>query len=247
MDSPARFGKAANSSLSQTIRFDPVDAGPKINRSTLPRMRSALRFLGATLSILSVLPFDASSQTLPERSLLEDYSVRHWDHLKGLPESVVTGLSFDQAGFLWLSTTSQLVRFDGVDFIVWAREDWPGKPPALFNHLASDKAGNLWLSGVNGVLRLGTSDSKAWPSFDDANTPEETIATGFGPNGDVYLRTRNHDAEGTSTPLRLNGERWNRATSPESNRDAAWNRIDPDHWRLAAFPSPPFPPPSSSG
>jgi signal transduction histidine kinase/streptogramin lyase len=243
------FGKAANAAPSQIVRGDLVNVGRKINRPTFPHVRSALRFFGAALSILLILLLqsDARSQTLPERSLLEDYSVRHWDHLKGLPESVVTGLSFDHAGFLWLSTTSQLVRFDGVDFTVWEREDWPGKPPALLNHLASDKAGNLWLSGVNGVLRLGPSGSKAWPSFDDANTPEETIATGFGPNGEVYLRTRNHESEGPSSPLRLNGERWSRETSPETNRDATWSRIDPDHWRLAAFPSPPSPPASSSG
>lgn len=195
----------------------------------------------------SVLLIQSQSQTLPERSLLEDYAVRHWDHLKGLPESVVTGLCFDGAGFLWLSTTSQLVRFDGVDFMVWSREEWPGKPPALFNHLASDKAGNLWLSGVNGVLRLGPSNSKAWPSFDMAGTPEETIATGFGPLGEVYSRRRYHESVSAPSPLRLENEVWVPVFSADDQPNDAWKRIDPDRWRFAAFPSPPPPPVTASG
>lgn len=218
------------------------------SETTLPPLssvRGRLAKIGAMLLACMVIPSAAHSQTLPERSLLEDYAVRHWDHLKGLPESVVTGLCFDQAGFLWLSTTSQLVRFDGVDFNVWDRGGWPGKPPALFNHLTSDKAGNLWLSGTNGVLRLGISNSKAWPSFDAANTPEETIATTFGPTGEVYLRRRHHESAAPS-PLRLEDETWVPVFSPSKETPDTWKQIDPDGWRHAAFSSPPLPPATAS-
>jgi hypothetical protein len=234
MDSPAMFGSVLH----------PSPTG--VTESFVATHARTGRLVGLLLAS-SLLLTEGQSQTLPERSLLEDYAVRHWDHLKGLPESVVTGLCFDQAGFLWLSTTSQLVRFDGVDFMVWSREEWPGKPPALFNHLASDKAGNLWLSGVNGVLRLGPSNSKAWPSFDMAGTPEETIATGFGPRGEVYSRRRHHESVSAPSPLRLENEVWVPVLPADDKPGDAWKQIDPDRWRLAAFPSPPPPPVTASG
>lgn len=241
------LGKAASVDRAQRMRT--VRPSASSDASGFRAVASQMGFGLLTRALLAFICLKPSSnaQTLPERSLLEDYAVRHWDHLKGLPESVVTGLSFDNAGFLWLSTTSQLVRFDGVDFVLWGREDWPGKPPALFNHLASDKIGNLWLSGVNGVLRLGPTNSKSWPSFDAANTPEETIATGFGPNGEVYLRTRNHEGSEPLSPLQLQDNQWVTVASANRTQPEAWARIDPDRWRFAAFQSPPQPPITASG
>jgi signal transduction histidine kinase/ligand-binding sensor domain-containing protein len=209
------------------------------------RLTNCLRYV--LLIPFSCLPA-GNAQTLPERSLLEDYALRHWDHLRGLPESVITGLTFDQAGFLWISSTSQLMRFDGVDFTTWPKDAWPGKPPVLLNHLASDTAGNLWVSGMNGVMRLGPSGDKSWSSLDNDDTPTETLSTFHQKDGSVHVRLRRTDTPSSLSPRILSGDLWQPPQAQLLHPDPLWNHLDPDCWRSAIFlGQPPSPPLSARG
>jgi len=89
----------------------------------------------------------------------DDYTVQRWGVEDGLPEGVVTSVAQFPDGFLWLTTPRHVVRFDGVEFVPFAQEDYPAQKPKLLNGLMRDRSGALWVSGENGVMR---HDGRAW-------------------------------------------------------------------------------------
>jgi len=57
-------------------------------------------------------------------------------------------------GYLWLTSTSGLLRFDGVRFVEWSppgHESLPGQP---LNSLLGSKDGSLWIGGDDSRTHL---------------------------------------------------------------------------------------------
>jgi signal transduction histidine kinase/ligand-binding sensor domain-containing protein len=78
------------------------------------------------------------------------YAVRAWTIEDGLPTSTVQDIAQTPDGYLWLSTTGGLARFDGVRFEVFGLAQ--GLPTNRFQGLAVDRAGVLWISSEDGSL-----------------------------------------------------------------------------------------------
>ena len=104
---------------------------------------------------------------------LRDYAVDHWTSREGLPHNSVRDLAQTPDGYLWLATWEGLVRYDGLEFVVYDRSTTdPALPDNGVGSLYVDPAGALWLSDSRGNLgrrspdgsfRFWTSGEAGWP------------------------------------------------------------------------------------
>jgi signal transduction histidine kinase/ligand-binding sensor domain-containing protein/AraC-like DNA-binding protein len=78
------------------------------------------------------------------------YAVRAWTVEDGLPTSTIQDIAQTPDGYLWLSTTGGLARFDGVRFETFGLAQ--GLPSNRFQGLCVDRHGTLWISGEDGSL-----------------------------------------------------------------------------------------------
>jgi signal transduction histidine kinase/ligand-binding sensor domain-containing protein/ActR/RegA family two-component response regulator len=89
-----------------------------------------------------------------------DYSLQFWSSEEGLPQNTIPAITQTRDGYLWFGTQSELVRFDGVRFVVAA--DQRG-----VSAVASDGSGGLWWAPNEGGLIRRTGDrSITWTSRD---------------------------------------------------------------------------------
>lgn len=105
-----------------------------------------LFFLSLVLLIFS--PAAASLDTPPE---LDKYVLRTWTIQSGLPQNTITALAQTREGYIWIGTSAGLVRFDGVKFKTFSKEN----SPLLHNKITSlfeDSIQVLWIGTDGGGL-----------------------------------------------------------------------------------------------
>jgi len=86
----------------------------------------------------------------PERNLSQ-YSRSQWTIQDGLPQSTVFCGLQDREGFLWVGTQEGLVRFDGVKFDVFDRNNVKSLRDHSVSALIEDRQGRLWLGTERGL------------------------------------------------------------------------------------------------
>src|SRR5215510_12463534 len=107
---------------------------------------------------LAILTLPFTRIVASELSTEHGYLVRNWDTEEGLPASNVSSLAKTRDGYLWIGTSSGLVRYDGFRF----RSLYPGNTPALPNarisSLLIDRTGTLWIGTYGGgLVRMTTN------------------------------------------------------------------------------------------
>lgn len=86
------------------------------------------------------------------------FTNRFWRQESGLPGNDIIALCQDNQGYLWLSTSRTLVRFDGSRFVVVSPEEEELQSPNGFSVLVADRDGSLLLgASAGGVLRMTTN------------------------------------------------------------------------------------------
>ena len=88
----------------------------------------------------------------PHRSL-DHYGHQSWGTDAGLPQNTVHAILQTSDGYLWLGTEGGLVRFDGIEFVTFSRENAPSLPSDSVYDLLEDSSGSLWISTAAGVVR----------------------------------------------------------------------------------------------
>jgi signal transduction histidine kinase/ligand-binding sensor domain-containing protein len=82
----------------------------------------------------------------------ENFLLRNWDDVDGLPSSRITAIAQTPDGYLWFGTYNGLVRFDGIRFVTFSHSN----TPALTNHsiscLLTDRDGTLWIGTRSSLL-----------------------------------------------------------------------------------------------
>lgn len=68
----------------------------------------------------------------------------------GLPSGVINAIAEDKAGYLWLATSSGLVRFDGGQFTTWGTRGEPALPSQNVMSLLVTHDGSLWVGFTDG-------------------------------------------------------------------------------------------------
>ncbi|MFZ4620858.1 MAG: ligand-binding sensor domain-containing protein [Bacteroidota bacterium] len=106
------------------------------------------------LGLLCSLILTGSGQSLkykgpdPRKSITQ-YTHEVWQSDNGLPQNSVEAIKQTNDGFLWLATQEGLVRFDGVQFTVFDKNN---TPQIRHNHIVSlalDTNGTLWIATLS--------------------------------------------------------------------------------------------------
>jgi ligand-binding sensor domain-containing protein/signal transduction histidine kinase len=80
------------------------------------------------------------------------FSRRVWQSADGLPEDFAQALARTHDGYLWIGTSGGLVRFDGVRFVVFNKENQPALLDDSFYTLLVSRDGALWGGTQGGGL-----------------------------------------------------------------------------------------------
>ncbi|MBW8781520.1 MAG: hypothetical protein JF599_06505 [Verrucomicrobia bacterium] len=108
-----------------------------------------------TLSLMMVSPAWAEDTALGAIPVSEDYVLRTWEVDEGLPNNSISNLAQTPDGYLWLTTGSGLVRFDGVRFTPFPKETTPGLESNRMSPVFAARDGALWIGlERGGVSRL---------------------------------------------------------------------------------------------
>jgi diguanylate cyclase (GGDEF)-like protein len=109
----------------------------------------------AIVLFISGLPVHA----LDPGKLIVQYGHRVWVEKDGLPQNSINAVVQSPRGYLWLATQEGLVRFDGVRFTVFNKDNTPLMGDSYIVTLLKDRKGSLWMSFDSGgvlVERNGT-------------------------------------------------------------------------------------------
>lgn len=98
--------------------------------------------------MLVVQPACALDPDIPFHAFVLD----HWSVEQGLPQISVSGMTEDQAGFLWMNTQIAVARFDGEHFVNFDRRN-TGVDTSMLTSLWADPHGQVWFGGAHGLLR----------------------------------------------------------------------------------------------
>jgi len=101
--------------------------------------------------VFLLLLSSALPATVPQRAL-EGYSRRIWQTQDGLPEETVQAFAQTPDGYLWIGTSGGLVRFDGVRFTVFNRQEEPAFHDESVYSLLTASDGTLWAGTEGGGL-----------------------------------------------------------------------------------------------
>jgi len=112
------------------------------------RMTKRLRPEWSVIALLFLLASSTSMFALDPDRDLSQYTCRNWSRQNGLPGNGVNAIAQTTDGYLWLGTSSGLVRFDGVEFELQSSKL---KTPTV-TALAASKQGGLWLGLRDGAF-----------------------------------------------------------------------------------------------
>lgn len=153
------------------IKADPNPGGSR--RRGLTVFRTAwlgLLLCAATSLALALDPTKAPTQFIHNVWQIED----------GLPQNSVRAITQTRDGYLWIGTEEGLVRFDGMAFTVFDKENTAAMTSSSILALCEDQAGSLWIGTYKGGLiryaqgsftavtaAAGFSESIIWSIYED--------------------------------------------------------------------------------
>src|SRR2546423_9332087 len=144
---------------------------------SLANMRLALKpvLLSLRLSLLLVCTFFPAT-------VLAQYQFDVWNTDNGLPQNSVLSILQTRDGYLWLTTSDGLVRYDGVRFATFNKANSPGIKTNRFTTLFESSDGSLWAGTEEaGIIRYkdvacttftiedGLLDRWVWAIYKDVN------------------------------------------------------------------------------
>lgn len=165
-------------------------------------------FFAAILSIVCLSP------AYPQK---HDIKFEHLNIGEGLSQSVVTSITQDKLGYLWIGTHDGLNRFDGYSFRYY-KQDMNDSTSLSDNRIRSlfvDKKGVLWIGTEDGGLNRYNRDKKNFTTYQhnpekDLFFPYNMVNCITGDNmGNLWLGTlktmiiKFNKNEGTSKVIKL--------------------------------------------
>lgn len=118
------------------------------------RSHSVLRLAQVVLTLLSIAPLTEPAAAKPFRldpaRPMTQYVTAAWRDSSGLPADSIAGLAQTPDGYLWIATEHGLVRFDGVRFTTFTRQNTPALLTNDIFSLFVSKNGTLWIATRGG-------------------------------------------------------------------------------------------------
>ncbi len=82
----------------------------------------------------------------------EIYSSRTWQSRDGLPQDAIQALAQTPDGYLWIGSSGGLIRFDGIRFVSFTRDNTPALQDDSVLSLRVSRDGSLWIGTEGGGL-----------------------------------------------------------------------------------------------
>src|ERR1700733_10601623 len=101
------------------------------------------------LALSAILFIPHAHANLDPRLAITQYTQDVWTTEAGLPQNTILAIAQTSDGYLWLATEEGLVRFDGLRFTVFDKENTPSLQANDIRALLVDRLDNLWI-GTNG-------------------------------------------------------------------------------------------------
>ena len=106
----------------------------------------------------------------------KDFMVKAWSMADGLPHPSVTALAQTRDGYLWIGTLAGLVRFDGVQFKVFAPKNCPELPRSRIGRLFEGADGTLFITTERGGNLVALRAGKFEQLLGSGNEQDEIVA-----------------------------------------------------------------------
>jgi len=111
-----------------------------------------LRCAGIQISAWAILLLLSQTAVCSEFLAEHGCVIRNWDTEEGLPVSNVSAMAKTADGYMWIGTSSGLVRYDGVRFKTYYPENAPALRDARISALLTARDGELWIGTSSGAL-----------------------------------------------------------------------------------------------
>jgi len=109
-------------------------------------MQPILLFIFVAICILRVQAVQKPTYYLNPEKDLTQYSYQNWTSENGLPTNSLLHLIQSSQGYLWVTSYSGLIRFDGHTFKVYNNINVPELEGNVIRNLVEDQNGILWMS-----------------------------------------------------------------------------------------------------
>jgi len=160
------------------------------------------------MSALVLCRFSPGLWALDPLRTVDLHSRNVWTIEEGLPMNSVTCIAQTSDGYLWMGTETGLVRFDGLDFDTFNRENTPLLKNDLIMDLEADKNNGLWIATRgSGALYYQDGLFKAFTTAEGMLDNEVWRLLHVG-DGTILFGTRNglnryNNGEMSAVPLPL--------------------------------------------
>jgi len=105
------------------------------------------------------------------------YSHSVWRTESGLPQNTVRAIVQTRDGYLWLATDDGLVRFDGIRFVTFDRQNTPLMKSSVILTLFEAANGTLWIGTDGGLLEYQNGKFTAFAAKDGLADDRVTAIT----------------------------------------------------------------------
>jgi ligand-binding sensor domain-containing protein len=118
---------------------------------TRAKILATLRFLSLGFllffsSLLSLWAVDSNKR-------ISQYAHSAWRLQDGAFGGTPNAISQTTDGYIWIGTQAGLMRFDGVQFLVWTSPDGKHLPSSQVTSLLGARDGSLWIGMEGGLSR----------------------------------------------------------------------------------------------
>jgi signal transduction histidine kinase/ligand-binding sensor domain-containing protein len=113
------------------------------------------------------------------------YALKLWTVEDRLPGSPVCGVAQAVDGYLWLVTRSQLVRFNGVEFVEVSAPASVRQQTGDWSGVFCGRAKGVWVYGPSGVARYLAGKWQVWPAVTQAGSVGRVLGMVETPDGVV--------------------------------------------------------------
>jgi signal transduction histidine kinase/ligand-binding sensor domain-containing protein/CheY-like chemotaxis protein len=141
------------------------------------------------LAIILLMMAASLTASLDPSKDIREFHQDTWGVDQGLPQNSVYTILQTSEGYVWFGTELGLVRFDGVRFEVFDKNNTPGLQANTIFSLLEDRTGRLWIGTAGGGVAY--YEKHTFKTLDKkAGLPGETVrAIAEDASGDIWIGT----------------------------------------------------------
>ena len=121
---------------------------------------------------------------------LSQYVHKSWQIEDGLPQNSINDITQTRDGYIWLATEEGLVRFDGISFTIFDKQNTKELKHNTINTFFVDSSGNFWIGTLDSGLILYKNERFKFFTTQDGLSSDQIKAINEDENGDLFIGTQ---------------------------------------------------------